>query len=208
MNEAPAINAIRDSHPLLRRYEKGIVSFAEQDDCLLMWSHYGDQHRGICIGYSVPERAAGDVHKVEYGRGRLVRASDVAAMLDGEDEARARVDESVLLRKAESWPYEQEWRLIGRRETQNSPLELEEIIFGMKCKESAKYAVMKALEDRSGVVEFYEMREERGTFNPCLSALRIHPLGVDCVRKMASGSILHVGCVCINRIGTVQSKEI
>ena len=30
---------------------------------------------------------------------------------------------------------------------------------------------------------------------PCLSALRIHPLGVDCVRKMASGSILHVVCL-------------
>ena len=40
---------------------------------------------------------------------------------------------------------------------------------------------------------------------PCLSALRIHPLGVDCVPKMASGSILHVVCVCINRIGTEAS---
>ena len=40
-------------------------------------------------------------------------------------------------------------------------------------------------------------------YEPCLSALRIHPLGVDCVRKMASGSILHVVCVCINRIGTI-----
>ena len=40
---------------------------------------------------------------------------------------------------------------------------------------------------------------------PCLSAFRIHTLGVDCVRKMASQSILHVVCVCINRIGTVDS---
>ena len=40
-------------------------------------------------------------------------------------------------------------------------------------------------------------------YDPCLSALRIHPLGVDCVRKMASGSILYVVCVCINRIGTI-----
>ena len=37
----------------------------------------------------------------------------------------------------------------------------------------------------------------------CLSALRIHTLGVDCVRKMAGQSILHIVCVCINRIGTV-----
>ena len=34
----------------------------------------------------------------------------------------------------------------------------------MKCKDSVKYTVMKALEDRSGSVEFHQMREERGTF--------------------------------------------
>ena len=150
---------------LLQGYEKGIVSFAERDDCPLMWSHYGDQHRGVCLGYSVPEKSTGDVQKVAYGGARLVKASDVGAMLNGDDEARTRVDAAVMLRKAESWSYEREWRLIGHRGTEGSPLELEEIIFGMKCKESVKYTVMKALEDRSKSVEFREMREERGTFN-------------------------------------------
>ena len=156
---------------LLRRYEKGIVSFAERDDCPLMWSHYADQHRGICLGYSVPEKATGDVEKVAYGGDRLVKASDVGAMLGGNDEARARVDAAVMLRKAESWSYEREWRLIGRRGTAGSLLEMEEVIFGMKCKESVKYTIMKALEDRTRSVEFYEMREERGTFNLCKNEL-------------------------------------
>ena len=150
---------------LLQRYERGIVSLAERDDCPLMWSHYGDQHRGICLGYSVPERVTGSIHRVAYDGARLVKASEVSAMLGGDDAARARVDAAVMLRKAESWSYEREWRLIGRRGTEGSPLELEEIIFGMKCMESVKYAVMKALEGRSGSVEFFEMREERGTFN-------------------------------------------
>lgn len=150
---------------LLRRYEKGVVSLAERDDCPLMWSHYGDQHRGICLGYSVPERATGAVHRVAYDGARLVKASEISAMLEGDDEARARVDAAVMLRKAESWSYEREWRLIGRQGTEGSPLELEEVIFGMKCKESAKYTIMKALERRGGSVKFYEMREERGTFN-------------------------------------------
>ena len=70
----------------------------------------------------------------------------------------------MLLRKADSWSYEREWRLIGRRGTEGSPLELEEIIFGMKCKESVKFTVMKALENRSRAVQYYEIREERGTF--------------------------------------------
>ena len=150
---------------LLQRYERGVVSFSEQDNCPLMWSHYGDQHRGICIGYSVPERSVADVHKVEYGGSRLVLASDVAAMLDGDSDARGRVDEAVLLRKAENWGYEREWRLIGRRGLQGSLLEMEEIIFGMRCKPSAMYAIVKALECRKPPVEFYELREERGTFD-------------------------------------------
>ena len=147
---------------LLRRYEKGIVSLAERDDCPLMWSHYGDQHRGICLGYSVPESAAEDVYKVAYGGDRLVKASDIGAMLDGDDEAGARVDTAVMLRKAERWAYEREWRLIGRRGTGGSPLELEEVIFGMKCMDSAKYAIMRAMEKRSRSVKFHEMCEERG----------------------------------------------
>lgn len=149
---------------LLRQYDKGIVSLAERATCPLMWSHYGNQHHGVCIGYSVPERTASDVHKVRYGGSRLVEASKVAAMLAGIDAARDQVDETVLLRKAGSWRYEREWRLIGQRGLQNSPLELEEVIFGMRCEVSVKYAVVKALEGRGGQVKFYEMREVPGTF--------------------------------------------
>ena len=149
----------------LRGYERGIVSLAERDDCPLMWSHYGDQHRGVCLGYSVPERSAGNVRKVEYGGDRLVKASDLGAMLRGDEMARARVDTAVMLRKAENWKYEREWRLIGRRGTAGSPLELEEVIFGMRCKATAKYAVIRALEGRFRAVRFFEMREERATFD-------------------------------------------
>jgi hypothetical protein len=149
---------------LLRQYEKGIASLAERASCPLMWSHYGDQHRGVCIGYSVPVNAAGELYKVKYGGSRLVEASKVAAMLAGDDIAREHVNEAVLFRKATSWGYEREWRLIGIRGLKHSPLELEEIIFGMRCTPSVKYAVAKALEGRDRPVKFYEMREVSGTF--------------------------------------------
>lgn len=150
---------------LLLQYDKGIVSLAQRATCPLMWSHYGDQHRGVCIGYSVPSDAQHDLHKVEYGGKRLVDASKVLAMLDGDKDAGLKVDEAVLLRKAASWRYEQEWRLIGERGLQNSPLELEEIIFGMRCTQAVKYAVIAALDNRRRPVRFYEMHELHGTFN-------------------------------------------
>ena len=130
----------------------------------MMWSHYGDQHRGICIGYSVP--AMTTVHKVKYGGTRLVEVSKVAAMLDGSDVDRRQVEEAVLLRKAREWEYEREWRLIGSHGAQNSTLELEEIIFGVKCGSAVKYALLKALEGRERPVQLFEMREVTGRFPP------------------------------------------
>ncbi|WP_157039141.1 DUF2971 domain-containing protein [Pseudovibrio sp. JE062] len=148
---------------LLRRYDKGVVSLASRATCPLMWSHYGDQHRGICAGYSVPDDTSADLFKITYGGSRNVKASDIAIM-EQDSRARIRVDEAVLFRKARSWSYEREWRLIGKRGVQDSPLELEEVIFGIRCDLSLKYTIVKALENRSQPVRFYEMREQRGTF--------------------------------------------
>lgn len=148
---------------LLRRYDKGVVSFGARATCPLMWSHYGDQHKGLCLGYSVPADAVGDLHKIGYGGSRKVLASDVAAM-ETDELARRRVDEAVLLRKATSWRYELEWRLLGTRGSNPSPLELEEVVFGIRCQRTVRYAVVKALEDRVKRVRFCEMCEEPGSF--------------------------------------------
>ena len=160
---------------LLRRYQNGIFCLAGRATCPLMWSHYGDQHRGICIGYSVPARTT--VHKVEYGGDRLVEASKVAAMLGGNDVARSQVDEAVLLRKATAWGYEREWRMIGPHGLQHSSLELEEVVFGVKCGSAVKYALLKALEERERSVQFFEIREVPGCF-----PLRKRPL--DCPEEL------------------------
>jgi len=148
---------------LLRRYEKGIFSLAERPECPLMWSHYGDQHKGICLGYSVPNDASAQPHQVDYFGRRQIRASVVAAMLKGEADAQHEVDKTALLRKAHAWNYEKEWRLIGKRGQHDSMLELKEVVFGMRCSSSVIYAVVKALEERSRDVRFYEIREKNNT---------------------------------------------
>jgi len=167
---------------LLRRYDRGIVSFGSRATCPLMWSHYGDQHRGICAGYSVPADAAGQLHKINYGGSRNVNASDIAAM-DTDTDARSRVDEAVLLRKAASWRYEREWRLIGTRGSQPSPLELEEVVFGIRCRPTVKYAIFKALENRHRPVQFNEMHEVPGTFQLRKRRLDVDELGVSLPRR-------------------------
>jgi hypothetical protein len=149
---------------LWRRYDKGIVSLAERAECPLMWSHYGDQHKGVCIGYSIPDGAEQGLYKITYGGSRLVEASAVASMLEGDNAAQRKVDEAVLSRKADEWGYEREWRLVGPRGLQDSPLELEEVVFGMRCSLTVRYAMVKALADRRRPVNFYQICEHRGEF--------------------------------------------
>lgn len=149
---------------LLRRYNRGVVSFAERAECPLMWSHYGDQHRGVCLGYSVPQDAVADVYKIKYGGSRLVLASDVEAMLSGDESAQEKVDAAVLLKKAQAWRYEKEWRMLGLRGEQRSTLELEEVVFGMRCPAAVVFSVVQALSNRDRPVRFYEIREQHGRF--------------------------------------------
>lgn len=166
---------------LLRRYDKGIVALGERADCPLMWSHYGDQHNGICIGYSIPPNAS--LHQVQYDASPLVKASLVEAMLDGKVGAQVQVDEAVLLRKAPAWKYENEWRLIGDRGAQNNPLELSEVVFGLRCPTAVQFTVFRALEDRQKSINFYKIYRQSGTFDLVKTVLDTDELCVSLPRR-------------------------
>lgn len=159
---------------VLRVYEKGVLSLAERFDCPLMWSHYGNQHNGICIGYKIPADAKLNIFKVKYGGSREIEASKIMCMLDDAPGAQVEVDSAVFLRKAYDWKYEKEWRFIGSRGLMDSPFELAEITFGSRCLDSVKFTLLKALESRLADVAFYEIREKYGTFK-----LKRYRLNVD-----------------------------
>lgn len=166
---------------LLRRYDKGIVALGTRADCPLMWSHYGDQHNGICIGYSIPDDAT--VHRVRYDAAPLVKASLVKAMLDGEASAQGQVDEAVLLRKAPDWKYESEWRLIGARGAHDNPLELSEVVFGLRCPISVQFTVFRALEKRRQDLEFSSIYRRAGTFDLVKAPLETDELCLSLPRR-------------------------
>ncbi len=158
---------------LLQRYDKGVVSLTKNVECPVMWSHYGDQHRGMAIGYSVPSDVKNSLHEINYGGNRTVKASKVLAMLHDDETAKREVDDAVLLQKAEAWCYEQEWRLIGSQGLNDSLLELEEVVFGVRCPPATQFAVLKALEGRQKEVDFFEIKQHNGKFELTKNKLEI-----------------------------------
>lgn len=151
---------------LRNRYGKGICCFSEEFNNPLLWSHYGDEHRGMCIGYSLDRRPPPELKKVSYGGDRTITTSSLeAALLHKNANATALLDAKVLLRKAPEWQYEKEWRIISNVGVQDSPLKLINITFGLRCASAVRHTIMRALDSRVSPVAFYEMINMPGTFN-------------------------------------------
>jgi Protein of unknown function (DUF2971) len=151
---------------LLAQYDRGVCCFASAVDNPLLWSHYGDQHRGLCIGYGLNRIPEPKLYKVVYGGSRTIKTSLIArALLENDHEAQDLLDRNVLLRKAPSWRYEREWRLLGKRGAQDSCLRLLEVTFGLRCPNALQHALTSTLEPRGETaIKFYEMYELRGSF--------------------------------------------
>jgi hypothetical protein len=150
---------------LLRYYERGVACLSTTYASPLLWSHYGDQHRGLCIGYGLDRTPKPQPRRVVYGGKRSVTTSLLIRALVHEDRtAMEELDQQVLLRKAPGWAYEKEWRLIGSQGEQDSPLLLKEVTFGLRCPMSVVHAVIEALGGRSAQPRYFRMHEVHSRF--------------------------------------------
>lgn len=91
----------------------------------LMWGHYADGMRGVCIKYEIPDS---DIHKVEYGNPYEVSTYNI---LTGKVEQEV---ERTFLRKNKDWSYENEFRIIRREDFYRIRKgAVKAIYFGYKC---------------------------------------------------------------------------
>jgi len=86
----------------------GVACFTERHDELLMWSHYADGHRGICLSFATDSLPFSRALQVKYSR-EVPRMRAVSVITQGVDEA---LVDALILTKAEQWSYEREWRLV------------------------------------------------------------------------------------------------
>jgi len=91
----------------------GVISFTANWHHPLMWSHYGDNHRGLCLGFDVP---AGLVLKVDYIRERPIPKERV--LPDGSVELQLPSINTFAQTKSKHWDYEDEYRLLPNIEKQ------------------------------------------------------------------------------------------
>ena len=150
---------------LLKRNDRGVCCFSSSFKNPLLWSHYGEQHYGLCVGYNLDRNPKPELHKVIYGGNRILSTSLIAdALLNENHSSTKQLDNNVLLRKASPWRYEREWRLFDSRGLHSSPLKMIDITFGLRCPKSVIHSITMTLENRESSVNFYQIKETKGSF--------------------------------------------
>lgn len=97
-----------------------VSCFSTSFDSILLWSHYGDKHKGVCIEFEVE---GNDFKKVEYDKNRKqLDLKTITAIVLGYDYIGEEINKDnspiiktiskVLLTKSREWQYESEYRTL------------------------------------------------------------------------------------------------
>ena len=85
--------------------DNGIISFSRHWYQPLMWAHYADSHRGLALGFEVPDKL---LFKIDYVANRIKPDRNV----DHSKSSMEGLIHKLLRTKHKEWSYEDEYRLV------------------------------------------------------------------------------------------------
>lgn len=140
--------------------EMGAICFSKKWSSPVQWSHYGDRHRGMVLGFDIPTDHA---REVNYEGERLEQD-----LLDGFETNEAELGHKLLTTKFKHWVYEDEIRMFVdlRDPTKENgmfflpyckALVLKEIIIGPRC-DFTKQQLLKIVSSHSSSIKITKSR--------------------------------------------------
>ncbi|MFQ5965950.1 MAG: DUF2971 domain-containing protein [Candidatus Scalinduaceae bacterium] len=132
----------------------GIFCLSSVPDNLLMWSHYADSHKGVCVGFKVNDDYlfGCELTKIQYQDRypELSIANDIT--IDWVN--------NYLSTKSNDWCHEQEYRIVYRSpgEFVYPREDLNCVILGAKIEPEMKNAVIEWIRPYTGQVQVFKAR--------------------------------------------------
>lgn len=122
------------------QYRKwGVSCFTEALDDIVMWSHYGDKHRGVCLIFDTTYKFFKGVMQVKYVSERPlipVFRKDPQEIIE------------IMRCKLQLWSHEKEWRLFRKLRNRAYVFpksSLKGIVFGCRCPAEDKDLILRRL---------------------------------------------------------------
>ena len=143
--------AIQTIHNQFIRQKVGVFCISKKRDDILMWSHYADSHRGICLEFDGMSKLMAHAQRVSYSKDRIP--------INPYEDSQLTMVDKALLTKSEHWFYEEEWRLIRCKDgpgiVKFRPHNLTGIIVGALASHSTLETVRSWVRNRSTPVNLY-----------------------------------------------------
>jgi hypothetical protein len=164
--------AITGATRQLFRRDTRVFCLSARQDHPLLWSHYADSHRGVCLHFQCSAGTLiGAARAVKYRRERL----PVLVPFHYNKRATDDIADLMVQVKADFWSYEEEYRIIGHEGTEwgyklegrycSFPPELLcGISLGMNISAADKNVVVNWATSRVPPLRVYEAFEDTGQF--------------------------------------------
>ncbi|EGK02605.1 DUF2971 domain-containing protein [Dysgonomonas gadei] len=99
-----------------------VCCFSRNMNNILMWSHYADSHRGVCLEWEIDEEAPhikGALNPITYDN-KLVTLEEVKITKEGYLDLNVGDNGKFIFQKLKYWEYEEEMRIYNIDEDPNS----------------------------------------------------------------------------------------
>ncbi|MCK4375269.1 MAG: DUF2971 domain-containing protein, partial [Candidatus Brocadiae bacterium] len=153
------------------RNQVGMVCLSEISNDLLMWSHYADGHRGVCVEFTAREPR----HVDFIGSAQPVTYKDEIPQVKLYTDDTQILVRAAVLTKASHWAYEKEWRdidMVLGPGVKNLPGGvISGVIFGCRMTDKHRNWIRDLVAGRCPPVVPYEARQREGAF-----ALDVRPV--------------------------------
>lgn len=164
-----SVKALEDLHQKIQDDidRAGIVCFSKVRDDILMWAHYADKHKGLCLEFD------GSCNCKFFGEAQPVEYEDYTPIPLHKDKKRQMT--RAILMKSKHWSYEKEYRIFRPEMAGKNidyPVELlTGIIFGCMAPCEVRVSVKQWVKEGNCRVAFFEARPKVAEFG--LDVVRI-----------------------------------
>jgi len=142
------IDAVKEETSNLR-----VCSMAQDNYNPLLWAHYADSYRGVCIEFDINESLI-ELEEINYTPFTAIVGSEPSFSGFSEDGKPLHIAHSakdwakiILRNKFEEWAYEEEVRLFSKSEFINKGIKITGIYLGIRISDTYKDVLQKIAND-------------------------------------------------------------
>ncbi|MEK8179921.1 DUF2971 domain-containing protein [Flavobacterium buctense] len=140
--------------------EYGVVCYSSDSTNNLLWAHYADNHKGMCLVFDVPKEKEDGIYKVKYQE----RFPEINLTDDANSHEEIK---TIVTTKSIEWKYENEYRqiFIMKNMLYEYPGILVEIIFGCRTPYEDIKMVTNIAVSKNPSIKISKMHMDKTTYS-------------------------------------------